>query len=103
MPNANPYMYPQYPQYTPQPDILRGRYVASIEDVMPNDVPMDGSAGYFPERGGERIAVKKWDCDGRIVTTVYQRIGDGEKDGSDDISTIIARLDELDKKLGELV
>lgn len=54
---ANPYMEPasQNRQLS-----LRGRSVASENDIRPNDIVMDGGVSFFPKDDGQAIFVKWW-------------------------------------------
>ena len=66
----------QFQQYQPtlpsiaQP-MLTGHLVASQEDIKPNDVPMNGSAAYFPSQDGQVIYAKAWNQNGTITTVEY--------------------------------
>lgn len=81
---------PQYPQYlfTPpvntfqpvqqqqqaqqvQPVSVPGRIVRSIDDVTPQEVPMDGSTSVFPLQDGSAIYAKSWSQDGTIRTVKF--------------------------------
>lgn len=54
------------PAYT-----LIGRVVNKQEDIIPNDVPMDGSYGIFPLQDRSKIFLKRWNSDGTITTEQY--------------------------------
>lgn len=49
----------------------RCKYINSLEDVTPSDVPMDGSSSFFPLIDGSTIYVKHWNSDGTIETIKY--------------------------------
>lgn len=76
--NFNPY-YPtainpipqsqQSPSYT-RP-MLIGKVVNKIEEVTPNDIPMDGSFGMFPLQDRSMIFLKRWNSDGTITTEKF--------------------------------
>lgn len=86
MPYQNPYSMPfaapyQQQQYTPamptmaqmpvqQPGIA-GHLVGSHEEIKPQDVPMNGSAAYFPAQDGSVIYAKAWNPNGSITTVRY--------------------------------
>lgn len=71
-----PYMAQPAPQYQPKyqyqpPSGLSGRTVASLSEVTVNDVPSDGSTGFFPAADGSVVWAKRWMSDGSISTTAY--------------------------------
>lgn len=45
--------------------------VASQTDIRPDDVPMNGSAAYFPSQDGSVIYAKAWNQNGTISTVEY--------------------------------
>lgn len=59
-------MYPQMPQST-----LTGRYVASADEIMPQEVSMSAVPSLFPLADGSAIIAKKWANDGKIETVRY--------------------------------
>lgn len=59
----------QQPQF--QQSVIYGRFVNSLGDITAQDVPMDGTAGYFPTSDGSIIYRKKWNPDGTISTIKY--------------------------------
>lgn len=81
----NPYGYSQsywpmtpqpYPAVTPpQPTTPRsdisGRFVNSVNEVLPNEVAMDGTISVFPMRDYSAIFVKQWTSDGTISTLEF--------------------------------
>lgn len=85
MPYQNPYQMPfaapfqqQYtpsmptmPQMTVQQPGIAGHMIGSHEEIKPNDVPMNGTAAYFPTQDGSAIYAKAWNPDGSITTLRY--------------------------------
>lgn len=84
---GQPAQYPQY-LFTPQPVntfqpvqqqqqqqvppvSVPGRTVRSIDDVTPQEVPMDGSTSVFPLQDGSAIYAKSWAQDGTIRTVKF--------------------------------
>lgn len=68
-----PQPYPAVPQQqpsTPRTDIS-GRFVNSVDEVLPNEVAMDGSISVFPMRDYSSIFVKQWTPDGTIRTLEF--------------------------------
>ena len=79
---GNPYAYQGFqqayqqamPQSQPiyqQPKGLSGRTVASVADVTPSEVTMDGTVSWFPAADGSMVWAKAWAPDGTIRTTTY--------------------------------
>lgn len=87
---ASEYDWPQYPNYRqnsygqqplrqPNPQQfqqlqvppLQGRTVQSVEEITPNEVPMDSSVSFFPLADGSAIIAKTWASDGTIKTFRY--------------------------------
>lgn len=50
--------------------VIPGRVVNSLDDIMPDEVPMDGSLAVFPQVDLNRIYAKGW-TDNGIVTVCY--------------------------------
>lgn len=50
---------------------IPGRFVNVIEEVVPNEVPMDGTIGLFPTKDLTKIYAKAWNNDGTISTVEY--------------------------------
>lgn len=85
-----PYQFPpqqygmQMPQMTPQlssmtQPTLSGRIVKSVEEIVPNEVPMNGSVALFPTADMTSIYVKGWNPDGTISTIRYTPVVDNEQ------------------------
>lgn len=53
------------------PSGLYGRVVTSPDDIMPNEVPMDGTPSFFPKGDFSCIYGRKWMPDGRIVPVTF--------------------------------
>lgn len=53
------------------PTQQRFKIVNRLEDITPNDVPMDGTSGIFPLSDSSAIYVKSWNTDGTIKTIKY--------------------------------
>lgn len=54
---------PQQPVVPP----LNGRIIQNPNDVVPNDVRMDGSCSFFPVQDGSEIYVMRWSQDGSRI------------------------------------
>lgn len=57
-------------QVQPQSGIT-GHLIGSHEEIQPSDVPMNGSASYFPTQDGSVIYAKQWNPNGTITTVRY--------------------------------
>lgn len=94
----------QQPSPTP-PMPFVGRYVNSLTDILPNEVPMDGRVGIFPNSDLNEIYLKTWSSDGTIKTFRY--IFDATTDLNSPNTTqqdptydqLTARIDALEKMI----
>lgn len=88
---------PSLPQM-PQVPTLTGRFIKSIEEVQPNDVPMNGSAAIFPAEDMSVIYARAWNNDGTISTVRYAPvIQDDEPEQSQGITLqdVMNQLDNI--------
>lgn len=71
--NFNPYGNQGFQAAAPlqMPTQQRFKIVNRLEDITPNDVPMDGTTGIFPLSDNSAIYVKSWNTDGTIKTIKY--------------------------------
>lgn len=101
---ANPYMEPASRNRQLS---LRGRSVASENDIRPNDIVMDGGVSFFPKDDGQAIFVKWWGSNGLIEGRVFVPAPDTTSDkveGSNaekKLDDILERLVRLEKRLGK--
>lgn len=68
-------MYNYYqPQQRPQPQQfgLKGRLVASIEEVKAAPIDFDGSIAYFPDLSNNKIYTKQFNPDGTVTLLMYE-------------------------------
>lgn len=101
---ANPYMEPasQNRQLS-----LRGRSVASENDIRPNDIVMDGGVSFFPKDDGQAIYVKWWGSNGLIEGRVFVPAPDTTSDkvqtssAEKKLDEILDRVGRLEKRLGK--
>lgn len=49
-----------------------GRTVASMQEITPQEVPMDGTMALFPLADGSAVIGKRWDADGTIKTVSFK-------------------------------
>lgn len=94
---------------------INGRVVQSVEMITANDVPMDGSAAFFPMQDMSAILAKSWNADGTIKTVIFKPINEtvpqneiqNKENLKFDLSegTVAAfmdRFDELSERLEQL-
>lgn len=78
-------MEQQYPQYAQQnqfmqqpiqqqPQGIVGKIVNDFSELTANDVPMNGSAAFFPKADGSELQVRSWTANGTIQTVVYKPV-----------------------------
>lgn len=75
--NNNPYLSNQYQpqaQVPVQAQSIIGRVVNSFDDIVANDVPMDGRSAVFPKNDLSEIQIRQWSADGKIQVTTYKPI-----------------------------
>ena len=99
---VQPTYQPQYQPMYQQPSQrgISGRQVASVAEVTVNDVPSDGSAGWFPSSDGSCVWSKKWRSDGTIETVRYVPEAVPEPEPQPDrIDEIMERLDSIEAAL----
>lgn len=103
----NPYyptgmIQPQQSMPYTRPSII-GKVVNKVEDVTPNDIPMDGSYGVFPLENHAMIFMKKWNSDGTITTEIYERKDIPKEPVKDPIAeemqALREQLDRIEKAL----
>ena len=93
------YMAMQPMHYQP-PRGLNGRTVSSLSEVTINDVPNDGSVGWFPASDGSCVWAKQWRGDGSIDTLRYvpEAVPKPSKE-PDKMDAIMERLDAIEAAL----
>lgn len=94
-------------QTQPQPQIVQisGRMVNSADDILPNEVQMDGRNYYFPSFDGSCIYVKTWNKNGKLdmVKYVPDTVEQAPKESQLELmlNSIIERLSKIEKSLTE--
>lgn len=68
----NQFMQPQVQQNQPQGIV--GKIVNDFSELTANDVPMNGSAAFFPKADGSELQVRSWTANGTIQTVVYRPV-----------------------------
>lgn len=120
-------MEQQYPQFSQQnqfvqqpaqqqPQGIVGKIVNDFSELTANDVPMNGSAAFFPKADGSELQVRSWTANGTIQTVVYRPVQ--QENGADgnipqmdfnalneDVRAlredIMARLDSIEKSVSK--
>lgn len=83
---------------------LQGRIVSSAEEILPGEVPMNGTTSIFPLADGSGIITKTWGKDGLIKQMLYvppfeeQKV---ENEKEDSTSIILERLDKIEKLIAK--
>ena len=85
--NVNYQPQPQPMYYQPTRPSIFGRIVGNESEIVPNEVPMDGSVSYFPTSDGSSIYAKKWRTDGTIQTLKFAPVYDKPETPKDDSTT----------------
>lgn len=100
--------YASQTQATPRQTYLKGRVVNSDTDIRPNEVPMDGTASFFPRADGQVIYVKWWGNNGLIegrtfVPSQETTVDDtsSNNDANKKLDDILDRLGRMEKRLGK--
>lgn len=96
---------PQMPQteVSPQsrPVTLGGRIINDPAEIMPSEIPMDGTPTLFLSQDYSKIYVKAWSADGTIKTFVYSPIeqssAEGPKTGDTENDMYAMFMDRFDK------
>lgn len=90
-------------QQVPTQSSILGRIVNNPKDIMPKDVPMDGSISIFPISDLSAIFVKGWNENGRMITLRYIVDPDFQDTYSDHVNEqqrdILRRLENLEKSI----
>ena len=77
----NAYYYPNQPQQSyaprqvpyemPQQNLLKGRFVSSVDEVRAAQVDFDGSIFIFPDMANKKIYTKQIDLNGNVTLEEY--------------------------------
>ena len=91
----------QQPVQTNQNGSLFGRVVGNLNEIVPDDVPRDGSIGLFPQRDYSCIFAKQWNNDGSISTIKFipEMTQPEPVQTSQFENDVMARLDSIEEML----
>lgn len=79
---------------------IPGRLVNNLDEITPQEVPMDGSVSLFPKNDYSAIYAKTWTKDGTIATVKY--IPENPQNADTQKSPLEERLDRIEKQLDSL-
>lgn len=88
-------------QIQSQAPAINGRYINSIEEIMPQEVSMSGTPSLFPLADGSAIIAKQWANDGTIRTVRYAA---ETVDATDDAPTVTLAdiMNQLDNMMDSI-
>lgn len=78
-----------------QAPMIAGRIVKSVDEVLPNEVPMNGSVAVFPTSDMSSIFVKGWNQDGTISTVRFAPVVADDVIEQNDSVTLDDIMDQL--------
>ncbi len=95
----------QFSNYN-QPSVKRvpARIINDPKEIMPNEVPMDGSVSLFPTADYSCVYAKAWNANGMIDTVKYvpeKPETQNTPQSQDVLSAILARLDNIERTLNK--
>lgn len=79
---------------------IPGRPVNNLDEITPQEVPMDGSVSLFPQNDYSAIYAKTWTKDGTIATVKY--VPEQPQAATPQKSSIEERLDKIDQRFDRL-
>lgn len=91
-------LYPQVqtparPTTYQQPNYISSRLIKSLDEITPQEVPMDGSVSLFPMEDYSCVYAKAWNRDGTIRTVKY--VPEKQEEVTQDSTTSFAGADVL--------
>lgn len=96
-----PTFLPNQATQVPQRPAIFGRPVGDASQIMPNDVPMDGSIAIFPLQDYSKIYAKQWTKNGTIETMCYIPETPAETETTKD--PYLELTEHIDSKFDELL
>ena len=92
---SNPHQNQQLNRFQSIP----GRLVSNLDEITPQEVPMDGSVSLFPQQDYSAIYAKTWTKDGTIATVKFVP---EQPQAAPQKSPIEERLDKIDQRFDRL-
>lgn len=111
-PQPDPWQQNRQPVNMPLPSTNQNRSfqipcrsISNPDEIMPNEVPMDGRIALFMARDNSRIIAKQWNPNGLIDTVEYvpNLPTEPKVDSAPFDQQILERLDRLDRMLTSLM
>ena len=90
-----------YSQNIPGPMGIKGRPVASLEEVRAAQIDFDGTVSVFPDLAHKRIYTKQIGMDGNPSLNIYELIPQPTPVSSADITNLVTK-EELEIALAQL-
>lgn len=83
---------------------LVGRMVTTEQEITANEVPGDGSVGYFPSADGSVVYAKAWNGSGSIDTVIYERktVEQPAEPEPNPYDIVIERLEAIEAAIADL-
>lgn len=81
---------------------LSGRVINHPGEIVPEDVPMNGTSAIFPCSNGQYILVKTWDSNFNVRDTLYVRQDPTDQESQkqpSELDMILGRLDKIESML----
>lgn len=79
---------------------IPGRMVTNADEIVPQEVPMDGSVSLFPQNDYSCIYAKTWTKEGTIATMRF--VPEQPQNGEPKKSPLEERLDRINQQLESL-
>lgn len=88
--------------FNQQPTMIRGRVVKDQSEILPNEIPMDGTISFFPKADGSEVYGKAWTSNGtiqnfRFVKTEEIQNGNNPSPSTQDL--ILEKLTKIENTL----
>lgn len=102
IPSTQPNQYAYTQPIISRPMMIPGRMINSSEEIMPNEVPMDGSVGLFYKNDLSCIYSKSWNSDGTIRTikfVPYEEEAKANTNEEETLSIVLSKLDAIEKSI----
>lgn len=89
-----------------RPTFIPGRVIDTVQEITPQEVPMDGSVAFFPSRDYSVVYSKFWNQYGTISTDKYVKevpnAPTQKPEEADPFQTeVLNRLEQIEKKLNK--
>lgn len=105
-PYYNPYLQQQNQPTSNQVRGINGRVIGNVNEVTPNEVPMDGNVSLFPLNDYSCIYAKMWNTDGTIQTIKFIPVVENAQEAQQTqqltdahYNNILERLDKIEQML----